>query len=356
MKNGTCLRYSLNNLREVVGNFQNGSLTGNAKLTFKNGEKIIVGLKNGVFYGLFRQWDANGVLNLVNFYNQFIISHSWKRIGNFLIFTNEARIKPSKVKELDFVVDLNTKKSYVGFNNQVFLLLENVLEAEMVGFEQTDSCLPKPEWIAKKRLDFTLNLLNGQELRSETTGFCPSFTKGSNVEQDFESFRNVIKPTNQTYFKLWQMRPIETSLDLSKVKTEFISNVTLVDFKQNQQIFNMSVFNGEPMNFVLETGSLDENMNFHGYCNLIANVTFEWQRKRIGKHPFLKWQPMEIRGHFVNGRLHGPAFIRTVKSNDILATFKNGVIHGPILATGLTLIMHEEYLVSRMNNLSWIVL
>ena len=57
----------------------------------------------------------------------------------------------------------------------------------------------------------------------------------------------------------------------------------------------------------------------------------------------LQWTPYYIKGKFVHGNLEGPVRIVTTNNNIIFATFKTGVMHGPVFAYGLSLILKDKY-------------
>ena len=57
----------------------------------------------------------------------------------------------------------------------------------------------------------------------------------------------------------------------------------------------------------------------------------------------LDWTPVEIRGKFIHGKLEGSVRIVTNNINIIFLTFRNGVIHGPVFAFGVSLILKKLY-------------
>ena len=111
-----CLQIQLEQVKDIVGSFTNGTLDGPAKITYVSGKKTIANFKNGVYYGLRRDWSSDGTLNHVAFYNQYIMSPAWDIIGSYLIFSNAARIKFDDVSknDIDFVLNMDTAEAYVG--------------------------------------------------------------------------------------------------------------------------------------------------------------------------------------------------------------------------------------------------
>ena len=63
------------------------------------------------------------------------------------------------------------------------------------------------------------------------------------------------------------------------------------------QVFNLTIFNGKPAKFKMLVGSIDTNLNFHGTCHL---VTSKNQAKLVGTHPMLDWTPFETKGKFIH--------------------------------------------------------
>ena len=111
-----CLQMQLKQVKDIEGSFTNGTLDGPAKITYVSSKKTIANFKNGVFYGLRRDWSSDGTLNHVAFYNQYIMSPAWDLIGSYLIFSNAARIKFDDVSknDIDFVLNMDTAEAYIG--------------------------------------------------------------------------------------------------------------------------------------------------------------------------------------------------------------------------------------------------
>ena len=101
------------------------------------------------------------------------------------------------------------------------------------------------------------------------------------------------------------------------------------------------VFNGKPALYSITEGALDLDSNLHGQCRL--GVKDQTEVGKIGQHPFLKWQPILIEGYFNHGVLDGPAIFYTFLGNKVAANFQNGVMHGPVYSTGISMIMMDKY-------------
>ena len=63
--NGVCLKLQLDSVKDIVGTFKNGTLDGQAKITYLNGARTIANFKNGIYFGLRRDWSSNETLNHV---------------------------------------------------------------------------------------------------------------------------------------------------------------------------------------------------------------------------------------------------------------------------------------------------
>ena len=150
--------------------------------------------------------------------------------------------------------------------------------------------------------------------------------------------RYILPEDKYGFLNLWKVKQEPSPVDLDKVKIPFISDVQLVDF--DYQIFNLTLFNGQPSGFRMLEGSVDQNLKLRGSCIL---VSLEIESGLVGTHPMLHWTPLEISGIFINGILKGHVRITTTNNNIIFATFRNGVMHGPVFSYGLSIILKDKY-------------
>ena len=338
-----CLQTQLKQVKDIVGTFKNGTLDGPAKITYVCGKKTIANFKNGVYYGLRRDWSSNGTLNHIAFYNQQVMSPAWDRIGNYLIFSNVARIKFADVNNnaIDFVFNMETAEAYVGMLINPTLeekVLDNIYEVELTeSISETMDCLPIPKWEIKSKADYILLLENNKKVPLIPKENCPLLlTRAKDVESVFRSW--LSSRSEFGFLNLWKMKPEATSPQRSLVKIPFISDIKMIDY--DNQVFNLTIFNGKPAKFVMHKGGIHKNLNLHGTCHLVTSKT---QAKLVGTHPMLNWTPFEIKGKFIHGNLEGRVRILTTNNNVIFASFKNGVMHGPVFAYGLSLLSHKHY-------------
>ena len=336
-------------MKEVVGTFKNGTLEGVAKITYLDGHKIIASYKNGICYGHRRDWNSNGTLVQVAYYNQFHMSPSWNRYGNYLVFSDTTKIKfeDGNKNANDFVFDISTSKGYVGtLKNplQDERVLLDVYEVELVEDSiNTKSCLPRPDLKIKSKADYILLLTYDKKIDLGQQKTCSSaFTgKNKNVESVFYSWydkRYMLPEDEFGLLNLWKVKEEPSPVDLDKVKIPFISDIQLVDF--DYQIFNLTLFNGQPSGFRMLEGSVDQNLKLHGHCIL---VSLETEAGLVGTHPMLHWTPIEISGKFFHGIIEGLVRITTTNNNIIFATFRDGVMHGPVFSYGISLILKDKY-------------
>ena len=346
-----CLQVQLKQVKDIEGSFTNGTLDGPAKITYVSSKKTIANFKNGVYYGLRRDWSSDGTLNHVAFYNQYIMSVAWDRIGSYLIFSNAARIKfdDDNKNDIDFVLNMDTAEAYVGTlinPNLEDTVLVNIYEVELVeSIIKTMDCLPIPKWEVRSKADYLLLLERKKKVPLIPKDKCPFLladTKNVAIvfqfwkTRVFQNWKTVTRSETDDFGFL--MKPETSSPQHSLVKIAFISDINMVDY--DNQMFNLTIFNGKPAKFRMHEGGIDKNLSLHGTCHL---VTSKNQAKLVGTHPMLDWTPFEIKGKFIHGNLEGNVRIVTTEQNVIFATFKRGVMHGPVFVYGLSFLLHKHY-------------
>ena len=100
----------------------------------------------------------------------------------------------------------------------------------------------------------------------------------------------------------------------------FIKDLEMVDFEK--QLFNLTIFNGQPETFRMFDGSIDQNFQLHGTCYLGISKS---KPKFVGTQPMLQWTPYYIKGKFVHGNLEGPVRIVTTNNNIICRSITSRV-------------------------------
>ena len=244
----------------------------------------------------------------------------------------------------DFVFNMNTSKAYIGslINPiQEEKVLVDIYEVELTEPLDTSICLPRPKWTLKSKADYLLLLENGQKIALGQQETCSTLVgSNKNVESVYQTWiKSRIMPGDEYGFlNLFKVKQETSVVNPSKVKIPFISEIKMTDFEK--ELFNLTIFNGQPESFKMIEGSIDQNFQLHGTCYLgISKAKVEF----VGTHPMLLWTPVNIKGKFVHGVLEGPVRIVTNNNNIIFATFKKGVMHGPVFAYGLSLILKDKY-------------
>ena len=248
-----CLQIQLEQVKDIVGSFTNGTLDGPAKITYVSGKKTIANFKNGVYNGLRRDWSSDGTLNHVAFYNQYIMSPAWDIIGSFLIFSNAARIKFDDVSknDIDFVLNMDTAEAYVGTLINPTLedtVLDNLYEVELIESEtETMDSLPIPKWEIKSKANYLLLLESKKKvplplIPKDNCSFLLANTKGiETIFQFWKTSRSEANENDYGFLNLWKMKPEASSPRRSLVKIPFISDINVVDYEK--QVFNLNIFN-----------------------------------------------------------------------------------------------------------------
>jgi antitoxin component YwqK of YwqJK toxin-antitoxin module len=191
-----CLKLGPASVKEIVGTFKDGTLEGVAKITYLDGHKIIANYKNGIVYGHRRDWNSNGTLVQVTYYNQFHMSPSWNSYGNYLVFSDTTKIKfeDGNENDFDFVFDISRSKAYIGtlINPlQDERVLMDIHEVDLVEDSfNIKSCLPRPDLKIKSKADYLLLLKYDKKIDLGQQKTCSSvFTeKNKDVESVFYSW------------------------------------------------------------------------------------------------------------------------------------------------------------------------
>ena len=126
------------------------------------------------------------------------------------------------------------------------------------------------------------------------------------------------------------LKPETSNLQAEKVKKKFISQVII--FTENNQILaNMSHWEGKIATWKPYQISLDPNGKLHGVCgfDLLPEIY-----NKTGTHDFFHWSLKHFSGRFVHGKLEGFVSFLTWQGTVMLATFKNGELHGPAIGLG----------------------
>ena len=355
-----CLRVG-SHIQTIVGTFVNGTLEGSAKITFNDNFNVtdtsvyfdlskaknplmqsktkILNFRNGIQYGLSRNWDRQGNLNQIGYQNFQLMSHTWSKIGNYLVYSNEAFLRnDSTDSEFDFTMNMKNGSSYIGKYHRHLGVFITEYQVKLTEKFDNESCLPKPEYDNEKKVGLIINLKYDLIYSKNIKPEC--FTNDAKIGDTLEIWKNSLIDSSFGYLTFLRhlINYNRTKSDPKGVKLPFINELKSVDLVRGY--FKVSTFNGKPILYNLRYGAVTEDGKLHGLCFLETNPT---NFQRIGEHPLLKWAPIDIRGYFINGVLEGPAIIGTSQSNLVYVNFVNGVIHGPVYSFGASLIYHDDY-------------
>jgi hypothetical protein len=211
------------------------------------------------------------------------------------------------------------------------------------GFDK-DSCVPKPKVTKGSKKDYLLIFSSNEKLSYKSSENNCRNDKTSHEKSPEDIFRHWFQKQIQYQDSRWMFyRNIvqethETSpLDKSKVRLPFLSKTELLDI--NSGTVNLTLFNGLPATFRLQYGGFDNQLQLHGVCHLLISNEHS---KHPGAHPLLNWKPVMLQGRFNHGQPEGTFYFETINKNLIWATFKQGVLHGPIFGWGVNPILDME--------------
>ena len=105
----------------------------------------------------------------------------------------------------------------------------------------------------------------------------------------------------------------------------------------------LSLWNGPIRSWNVDILSIDKNLNPHGLCRLTLPGNWKIRHQyESGKHKFLDWSIKQILGKFIHGKLNGLVIMLTWQTQIIFTTFVDGVMHGPAFVYGTTQIFDPE--------------
>ncbi len=345
--------FSGNNVKSVVGTFANGVLEGPAKLTYEDGSVKIANFKNGFFFGYRRDFGADAELNSVSYYNFRANSMHWYRVKDYIILVDDHFVQEADEEPFAMAVPIDgdaNKEVLVGTFQLHMKTLVNVHGAKIEVEDKPENdkipCLLKLTYKIREKKDFRYVFTTNTKL--------PLFYQ-TNMNCKANQTEDLVRPENQfvawhdqlmsnhrfdkfAYENVYQIKPVMEEVDHKAVLQEFLANFTQVD-NVTSLLFNMSVWNGPVTTWRTNKIVLDPQGRLHGICDFESEDEFFNQ---TGRHELLNWAPRYISGRFVHGRLEGMVTIHTWMSNLILATFKEGVMHGPVYSYGLSSVLDIE--------------
>ena len=232
----------------------------------------------------------------------------------------------------------------MGNVNHILQTVEDIYSADVKISSEKENCFMHLDWKIKEKKDFKL-ILNGNIrvplFSYRTDPLCNKFQHNKDKpEQTYLAWEKLINDerTLKGVQTLFHLQPEMSPMDPSKVKQKFMSNVTYIS-EGVDILVNMSVWEGPISTWVGSRVAFDTNGNLHGLCQF--NIRREFINK-TGQHNFLDWSLKFISGKFVHGKLQGHAFLTTWRGVGIVATFKDGELHGPIHSMGRKFLFDVE--------------
>ena len=327
---------------EVVGTFLNDTFNGPAKVVFTNGERIVANFSSGIPNGPVRKWKSYNQLSALYYAenHEFLTKHrKWKLIKEeFLVWTDESFINENEESWSVFVpLDLS-KEIFVGKLDTILGLAEDLHLAEVEITSDESECFLTLNWKLKEKLNYKLSLFGKDfkipEERPQNELMCKA-TQSDNLsaKDEFLMWEQFISENlnfNDMIHMLSFLKPETSNLQPEKVKKKFLSKIYIFT-KNNQILANMSHWEGKIATWKPYQISLDPNGKLHGVCGFELLPEFY---NKTGTHDFFHWSLKHFSGRFVHGKLEGYVSFLTWQGTVMLATFKNGELHGPAIGLG----------------------
>ena len=166
--NGYCLE-SIDYAESIKGTFENGHLHGSVKISYNFNRNLhdsfyfdlakvknpyremsmeISEFRHGFRHGISRKWNSKNQLTHVGYHNIYIMSRTWSRIGDFIVYSDESFIKSwqNDHTEHDFIMNLSSGDGYAGNYMRHFGLFDAKFKVTVLKEGFTLDCLPKPKW------------------------------------------------------------------------------------------------------------------------------------------------------------------------------------------------------------------
>ncbi len=335
---GVCLRPGLvrghQEIAEVVGTFKDGTPIGLVKITLRDGSIVIASLNNnGAYLGLRRDWNAEGNLESVGFWNKWPRGKPWTKIGHFLVVRDLSMIleqepQPDILLHLEKADEIFVGKYHPHLG--IFEVEQKVLEFDVVGNALKD-CLLDVNVVKSEPEKKMLHLATGMHVENPIEN-CNLGTASTNPEDRFASWKSEMISNygeDQGYKLLLEQTPTTSEIrgQEDMPESRLFNNLKLINADSLR--FTTSMWNSSRISEIQMTrGQLDSSGQPHGDCE-IKILTMP------DKHYLLDWQPLKVEGYFKNGNLEGIAKITLMKNSLLWVTFKNGTLHGRAFAYGL---------------------
>lgn len=326
-------------VKEIVGTFVNGTISGNAKVIFTNGEAMISKFVNDIPLGNTRYWNSRNELVkycYIEKHHSLIRGRTWSKIGNMLVWTNEDSFyKEPHGESWTVFVPLNLhEKMFVGHLDLISGLVSDIHNVDVKITSSCKGCPLSLKYEIRQFEDYDLLLYKNQTkihviYNDHKSQMCQPFKSDESVMSKFIAWETTISNfTNiENAFELFMhLKPEIAPVDSSA--TKFITNITI--FTESDRIkANVSLWEGKTLPWMISSMGLDSDGKLHGYFSLNLEQQF-WNQ--TGNSNFFPWSIKSISGTFIHGLLEGYVIWITWYNTVMFASVKNGVLHGPAFA------------------------
>ena len=125
-------------------------------------------------------------------------------------------------------------------------------------------------------------------------------------------------------------KPLNDTTDRQNVSKPFMS-LKQIYFEDNTMKANISHWKGESLLWIVNKFGFDTEGQLHGVCQF--ELVPEYYN-RTGMPDFFHWSINGFSGRFIHGKLEGIVGMTTWQGNVMMATFRNGEMHGPAISYG----------------------
>ena len=322
----TCFKmpiYKGSTIASIVGNWKNGSLDGNAKVTLKSKEVIVASFRNGLLHGLRRDFDANGTLRYLGYWQDGIMQRKFWQVFNsthFVLTTIAEEGFPTRA-----LVISKTEGILSGDHYEQFQVLENLNKAKDVKVaSDANDCFMDFEWNEGPSLELIgLDLNKPNIIKAE-----PLFHKQTKPKEIMRTFYNQVRTMSKNqelYHILWSLKANGKQLEpVNHKKCLILIDEVKVDSRLDT-LTAILLNSTKKVVFKIQAGTFDENKKLHGpnTLKLIEGLG--------GQDPTLNWEVIKIEGHWNHGELNGIVSIETANKQQLVGITKKGCLHGPVI-------------------------
>ena len=339
-------------IKDIIGNFKNGSLHGPAKITWVDNSTVISKFKNGYLHGYTRTWNSQGTLIKAGYHTKGIENGShWRVNNNHLMFVNSEMLNDEDKDRISLIFPILNNGSIGDPIAGTFLphlnVLDDVYDAELTNIESFEpGCMLRVHHnqTTKKNSRYLLrDKVHIPFSFHQSFPLCKNVTDTNSEKPDkqlfnfFEYVDRLIYGENvfafrdylEGYRALWHLKPLSEELDTNRA-SKLISNIS---FNETTKVFTANILESKkPLRIYFNEFKLNKKFELDGYCD----ISVIWDdRHLVPKDATLGWAPYQIRGIFKNGKMSGTAIIDTNSQSFGWVTMKDDVMHGPIIFQGL---------------------